>query len=41
MTIKPRKESKELKIYKIINSRKVMSKEDTSHLARLEKGYGG
>ncbi|MCR2821860.1 nuclease-related domain-containing protein [Lederbergia panacisoli] len=41
MIIKQRVESKELNVYRILNSRKVLSDEDAAHLARLEKGYEG
>ncbi|MBS4220825.1 NERD domain-containing protein [Bacillus sp. FJAT-49711] len=41
MEIKQRVESKELKVYRILNSRKVLSIKEAVHLANLEKGYEG
>ncbi|MCR2823105.1 nuclease-related domain-containing protein [Lederbergia panacisoli] len=39
--IKQRIESRELKMYRSLKSRSVLSTDDAAHLARLEKGYKG
>ncbi|MBS4195247.1 nuclease-related domain-containing protein [Lederbergia citri] len=41
MVIKTRVESRELMVYRILNSRKVLPFKDALHLANLEKGYEG
>ncbi|MBS4216824.1 NERD domain-containing protein [Bacillus sp. FJAT-49711] len=41
MNIKQRVESKELKVYRILKNRKVLTVKEAEHLDRLEKGYEG
>lgn len=41
INIKPRIESNELRMYRLLNSRKILLNEEATHLARLEKGYEG
>ncbi|MBS4200368.1 NERD domain-containing protein [Bacillus sp. FJAT-49732] len=41
MNIKPRVVSDELKAYRIVKSRKILSVDDSAQLVRLEKGYEG
>ncbi|MBW8349906.1 NERD domain-containing protein [Bacillus sp. IITD106] len=41
MEIKPRVESRELLMYRVLNARKVLPFKESLHLANLEKGYEG
>ena len=41
MAYKPRIESKELKILRVLNSRMILSEKDMQHFFTIKKGYEG